>query len=188
MISALPFTDTVNTEWATEEVSDPEPDNVGFIPFASVWYAFTPAATGRYVFDARTSDFDADIIAVCTGSCGALTIIAETDDGVVSVDFTASTTYRILFGTWDAGGGNLSVEVREASPYDAPVMSVVTLNSTVAVLSWTATGPAFTPYQVERCAGAGCTSWVEVDSTTATTRTYGGLIEGTLYRFRGTGK
>jgi hypothetical protein len=106
---------TLNTRVATA-AGDPTPAcqaNFG----KGVWYSFTPNASGAVTISTCGSDFDT-VLAVFTGSCGALTAVACNDDdgpacagSQASVTFagTAGVTYRILAGGSGAIGGNLSI-------------------------------------------------------------------------------
>lgn len=65
-ITALPFTDTVDTEAATTEHGEPTPSCIGTAA-STVWYSFTPAEDTLLVAYTTGSDFDT-VIAVWAGS------------------------------------------------------------------------------------------------------------------------
>ena len=101
----LPFTDTINTTEATTAEDDPSPTCVE--TSSTVWYAFTPTAT--MTIDANTfgSDYDT-ILAVFTGTRGALTEIACNDDAdslqsKVVFEAEAGNTYYFMIGTFGFG-------------------------------------------------------------------------------------
>lgn len=100
---------SVNNEWATEEAGDPQTTYAFWYTFGTVWYTFTPSITGSYIFDLSDSDV-ANIVGIFTGSCGSLTEV-DSGENILSVALTASTTYYIMIGTWDGGGGNLVMRI-----------------------------------------------------------------------------
>jgi len=113
---------SLNTAGATA-TGDPIPScaNVS----KGVWYTFTPAASGQVTISTCGSDFDT-VVAVYTGSCGALSAVAggcNDDNGPsctgtrASVAFagTAGTTYRILAGGYGSGSGNLKIVATNAA-------------------------------------------------------------------------
>ncbi len=59
-------------------------------------------------------------------------------------------------------------------------------SATTVAVDWNASTDAVgvTGYEVQRCTGASCTSWVTVESPTATDHESTGLSAGTVYRFR----
>jgi hypothetical protein len=103
VITSLPFNDTVDMSQATFA-----PTDVSFCSgnTASVWYQFTPAASGQIAFDPGPSTADM-AIDVFTGSPGALTPAGcgsgcNCDDvggGGFILNATAGTTYWIMIST-----------------------------------------------------------------------------------------
>ena len=78
-----------------------------------VWFAYTPAQTGKAKVDTCPSDFDT-MLEVFTGGCGTLTSIGCNDDGCgyqssLSFTCTAGTTYRIWAGGYNGVSGNLQI-------------------------------------------------------------------------------
>jgi photosystem II stability/assembly factor-like uncharacterized protein len=119
---AGPFPFVVLTENLTtgEAGSDPMPPctDTNSDPLAgrwgSIWFSFTPAASGRYFLTTCGSRSDT-ILSVWTGpSCGPFQLVAggcNDDDGfqtcsaersssALDLDLEAGTTYRILVGSW----------------------------------------------------------------------------------------
>src|SRR6185436_6675456 len=69
----------------------------------------------------------------------------------------------------------------------APTNLTATAASSSQVnLSWTGStdNVAVTGYRVERCQGAGCTTFTQIGTPTGTTYNDTGLSAGTLYRYR----
>jgi hypothetical protein len=116
-ITALPFTDALDTTEATTAPEDP--DCAGSGP--TVWYAFTPAADVFVFADTFGSDYDTTL-SVYTDEGGALTQIACNDDfnglqSGVLFEATAGTTYFIMVGSFASGpGGGLIFSIDVAPP------------------------------------------------------------------------
>src|SRR6516165_9201746 len=88
-----------------------------------VWFTYTPTETAPVLVSSCGSTFDT-VIAVYTGTCGALTQIACDDDNgpdcsgtTASVVFnaTAGTTYHILAGGYNSLTGNLRIVAQLAN-------------------------------------------------------------------------
>jgi hypothetical protein len=111
-ITSLPFDDTLDTTDATMAPDDP--DCFGNGP--TVWYVFTPSEDINVLADAQANtDYDSTL-SVYTGSPGALTQIACSDDRVI-FEATAGTTYWFMVGSWFSGsGGNLVFHAEVAPP------------------------------------------------------------------------
>jgi len=113
-----------------------------------------------------------------------------------STGLTASTVYRHRVRANDAAG-NLSgysgivtsttTATPDTTPPSAPATSTATATSVSQInLSWAAStdNVAVTGYRVERCAGAGCTTFAQVASPTTTTFSDTGLSASTTYNYR----
>jgi PKD repeat protein len=121
IISALPFTNNVDTTGATSAADDP----AGCGNNGSVWYAFTPSQTEAITANTFGSNYDT-ILSVFTGTRGALTLVACNDDSAGTlqseVDFTATagTTYFFMIsqccGSGGSGGGQLAFNVSAPTP------------------------------------------------------------------------
>jgi hypothetical protein len=124
VISALPFSATVDTTQATTDANDANANANCGAPAteASVWYAFTPASTTTVGVDVSASDYSAGVIVV-TGSPGNFQL--ETcGPGSVGFSATAGVTYYILaFDDTPGGtnGGTLQISVSELQPPEAAV-------------------------------------------------------------------
>lgn len=105
-VSALPFTDTVNQPiGATLEPGEPAPTCSSSLGTGSVWWSFTPTATGSYSASAGISGFTATGLAVYQGTTLAdLTQVgcAFTVSGPLTFHATAGVTYFFqAFGPFD---------------------------------------------------------------------------------------
>jgi hypothetical protein len=123
-IAALPFSATLDTTEATTDADDANANANCGAPAteASVWYAFTPAASTGVSVDVSASDYSAGVIVV-TGSPGSFSLVTC---GPVSVGFSASAgvTYYILAFDDTPGlpnGGTLQISVTEAALPEADV-------------------------------------------------------------------
>jgi chitodextrinase len=106
---------------------------------------------------------------------------------------TNGTSYRYQVRATDAAG-NLSAYSNVASattpdttPPTAPSnLTATTASSSQVNLKWTAStdNVGVTGYLVERCEGAGCTSFTQVATVSGTTYSNTGLAADTVYRFR----
>jgi hypothetical protein len=109
-IDVLPFTDDVNTRDATTSVDDPGCNM--FSTHKTVWYEYTPMASGRVFVNTYGSDYSG-IISVWKGSPGSLTnmVCGWTD---ASFEATTGTTHylKIESPSWE-NGGNLHLNVME---------------------------------------------------------------------------
>ena len=115
-VTAIPFTDLVDTRGATTDSDPADPDCVGNGP--TVWYSFRPSSNMRVEANTFGSNYDTTL-SVYTGSPGNLTQIDCNDDagtGVqsrVSFDATAGQTYYFMVGSYSSGpGGALVFTVR----------------------------------------------------------------------------
>jgi len=145
-ITALPFTDRVDTTAATAAADDPTTcTNNG-----SVWYSFTPSTDMLVEADTAGSDYYT-VLSVYTGSRGAL---AQVPGGCVYgpssrlvFSATANTTYHFLVGfccgTGGTGGGNLVFSAAEIQPpanddfANATAVSALPFRDTVDTLAAT---------------------------------------------------
>jgi hypothetical protein len=96
-VGVLPFTDTRLTAQATTDVGEPDP--TCWDVDKTVWYAFTPSATGMYEVDTAESDFDT-VLAVYAGSALAgLSEVACNDDIAVTTDVQSRVVVHLTGGT-----------------------------------------------------------------------------------------
>jgi len=119
-ITALPFSETLDTTTATTDADDTELNEQCGAPStdASVWYEFTATVDGGVEVDLTASDYPAGAL-VGTGGPGSWTIVA-CGPGSVTFGTTAGETYAILvIDDQSDGGGNggtLRLAVSEAEP------------------------------------------------------------------------
>ncbi len=118
---------------ATKETG--EPNHAGDAGGKSVWYEWTPQASGPASMDTSGSDFDTLLVVYTGGSVSGLTEVASNDDAnggkQSKVDFaaTAGTTYRIAVDGYGAATGNIALHVNSASAdTTAPTVSLATPN------------------------------------------------------------
>ena len=107
-----------------------------------------------------------------------------------------STSYSYRVRATDAAGNvsgnsNIATATTQAPPDLTPPTAPSGLSATAAGttqinLAWTAStdNVAVTGYRVERCQGTGCTSFVQVGTTTATSFSDMGLAAATSYSYR----
>jgi glucose/arabinose dehydrogenase/fibronectin type 3 domain-containing protein len=133
----------------------------------------------------------------CQGSgCTSWAQVATpTTTSYSDTGLTQNTTYRYRVRAVDAAG-NLSAYssivsratlAPDTTAPTAPTALAATVVSTTRIdLGWTASTDAVgvTGYRVERCQGAGCTSWAQVGTPTANSYSDTGLTPGTTYRYR----
>lgn len=123
-ISALPFSETVDTTEATTDADDANANANCGAPAteASVWYAFTPATATGVGVDVSASNYSAGVIVV-TGSPGSFALVT-CGPGAVSFSAAAGVTYYFLAFDDTAGGTNggmLQISVSEVLTPEAAV-------------------------------------------------------------------
>jgi hypothetical protein len=120
-ITAIPFTETIDTTEATTDADDAEmnvADCGAPATDASVWYTITPSADAFLVADVSSSNYSAGAI-VATGSPGSFSFVT-CGPGAVVWDAASGVTYSILVfddqldgsGT----GGSLTINVDVVPP------------------------------------------------------------------------
>jgi hypothetical protein len=136
VISALPFTDSVDTTEATTAADDPECAGNGH----TVWYSFTAPTEMGIEANTFGSDYDTTL-SVYTGSRGALAQIRCNDDAADSlqsrVRFNASAgvTYFFMVGSFfDSPGGNLVFSVEQIPLLPPPLELGVSIDPVGAVV------------------------------------------------------
>src|SRR4051794_16631908 len=119
-----------------------EPDHAGITGGKSVWYKWTPQASGTTTIDTAGSNFDTLLAVYTGGAVNSLTEVASNDDadgGLQSkVSFTANagTTYRIAVDGVAGFAGNISLHLA-STPTDTTSPKV-----TSTIPKATATGVA----------------------------------------------
>ncbi len=120
---------------------------------------------------------------------GAPTITSFNDTGLA-----AATTYRYQVRATDAAG-NLSAyssiasattQTADTTAPTAPTNLAATASSAQINLAWTAStdNVAVTGYLVERCQGAGCSTFIQIAALTTPSLNNSGLSAGTSYSYR----
>lgn len=103
---------------------------------------------------------------------------------------TANTTYRYAVAARNSGGalGAPSPTSQTATLPTAPTgMNLTNIQSTSITVNWTAPGGSVPlTYKIERCQGAGCSSFTEIASGVSGVSYVNntGLVEGTSYSYR----
>jgi photosystem II stability/assembly factor-like uncharacterized protein len=143
---AVPFTNTVNSAFATTPATDPTPACA--FPGAalsgrakSIWYRYTASASGMVTADTFGSSVFDTILSVWTGSSGALTAAACNDDdgsggtglqSRVMFNAVANTTYHFMVTDWDGLGGGTTFNITMA-PAPGPDISLSPAQGTLTV-------------------------------------------------------
>ena len=104
------------TSEATKEMG--EPAHAGDVGGASLWFSWTPTASGNVSVDSAGSGFDTLLAVYTGGSVGALTLIASDDDAGTAASTSracfgavAGTTYRIAVDGYAGETGSVSLNV-----------------------------------------------------------------------------
>lgn len=139
----LPFTDQISTADATTAAEDPYCAGRG----ATVWYSYTPTASGRVNANTFGSDYDTTL-SVYTGQQAPLHQLwcnhlrPHALHSSVTWEAVAGTTYHLMVGSYSDGpGGNLSLTVKEPLDIGVTVDAVGGVDPTtgVATVSGTVT-------------------------------------------------
>jgi hypothetical protein len=138
----------------------------------------------------------ANTVATTTDTAGSgytMRIITDPDGDLVEDRVvTASGSYHATATLSYAGPWVMQlVAFRAAGAAPAPTaptnLAATAVSSTQINLSWTASteaGGTISDYLVERCAGAGCTNFLQVNTSATTTFNDTGLSSGTSYSYR----
>jgi len=121
IVRSVPYNVQEDTWGATIATDDPTPSCGRGQNSNSVWYRYTPVASGILHVDTQDSNYDT-VVAIWTGSAGNLSEVACNDDSNsttqswVETSITPSTVYYIEVMSYGApGGGNLNLNVDFAS-------------------------------------------------------------------------
>ena len=164
VVGAVPFTDTLSTVGATTEpLENINPcASIG----ATVWYRFTPSASGVYQADTFGSAGGMDtVLAVYTGAAlSSLIKLGCNDDAVglhSKVEFTASagTAYHIQAGELGGATGNLQVNVSAPPPINDAFSAAKLVNALPFADSVTTTAATTEPGEPLSCGPATKTVW-----------------------------
>jgi len=128
----------------------------------------------------------------CQGAgCTNFAEVAQVAANVASYSDTglsAGTTYSYRLRAFNSGGdSSYSNTAAATTSLAAPVnLTATAVSSTQVALSWTDNSTAEQGFKVERCQGAGCTTFVEIAQTVGSATVYDdtGLTAGTSYTYR----
>jgi|RhiMetdeSRZDD1v2_1073273.scaffolds.fasta_scaffold23332_6 PKD repeat protein len=121
VIPSLPYTNVVDNTGAASEASEPAPSCVGSVPTGSVWYAYTPSASGSV--SARVSGPFSTAVAAYTGSGidGLSQVGCRSFGSLLTMHVDAGTTYHFQAGGMFGGRGTLQFSL-DVTP--APVANM----------------------------------------------------------------
>jgi hypothetical protein len=188
-IAALPFSDMLETGYATTSPGDP----YCFGQAASVWYSFTPADDVRVELSTLGSNYGTSV-SVYTGASGSLVQLAcnasgMTAGGRVRFAAQAGTTYLIMIAGTFIGGGSLSFSAVEGPP--APDNDEIEHSRSIGAIPFSdtqdttdATSASDDPF----CYGQGPTVWYSFTPTTdvrVELNTFGSSYGATLSVYTG---
>jgi hypothetical protein len=173
----FPWLSTVaDTRLAGKTGDPPSPTCATLNPDRSVWYRFTPAASGTYNLslctDTKTSVFDTLLAIYSAGSCsGPFTRVACNDDAcefksAITTNLTAGTSYYIVAWDPDHTTGESLIQLRVATA--APRLTSVTRVGNGVELRFTANVSQH--YTVDATTTLGA-SWSQIGSVTPTNST-----------------
>ena len=162
-ITALPFSDFINTRGATSAPDDPT-DCYG--TDASVWYELTSITDIRIQVDTSNSDYDT-VVAVYTGTRGNLNLMACWDNPCFTLDIQAGETYYFMVTSRYGMGGDLHVNCA-TSP--APANDDFDNATTITALPFSdfinTRGATSAPDDPTDCYGTDASVWYELTSIT----------------------
>lgn len=109
IVGNVPYSDIVDTSAATIGTGDPIPSCGNGSNSKSVWYAYTPSASGILTADTFGSSYDT-ILSAYTGTCGTFVDAACNDDSagsqsMVQMNVTAGNIYHFLVSARNTDGG-----------------------------------------------------------------------------------
>ncbi|MGD8813649.1 MAG: C1 family peptidase, partial [Anaerolineales bacterium] len=129
VVSSMPYSTAQDTIGATNAGDDPGYSCLGDSQrYNTVWYRYTPSASGTLDINTFGSDFDT-VLGVYTGTRGSLTSVACNDDSgslQSSVSFTASaeTAYHIQVASYSSGGGTLELNA-DFTAFPPPINDIM---------------------------------------------------------------
>ena len=149
----------------------------------------------RLTWTNKTTSHTGISIERCQGaSCSSFAAIATVGTGVSSFNDTTAcnnqpTSYRVQAVNstvpWSSAYSNTASITIPAPP--APAGLTATRASEIQInLAWTDNNTDETGFKIERCAGAGCTTFAQVAAVLANVKTYNdtAVIPGTTYRYQ----
>ena len=177
-----------------------EPAQAGNAGGASVWYSWTPAASGSATIDTAGSSFDTTLGVYTGTSVGALTLRDANDDvsgtttSRVTLTVSAGTTYRISVDGYNAARGAITLHWALTAAAGAPANDAFAAAQALPAPSGTVTGSNVgatkepgEPAQAGDAGGASVWySWTPATSGSATIDTAGSSFDTTLGVYTGT--
>lgn len=121
----------------------------------------------------------------------SLTTVGANVTSYANSGLTANTTYRYRVQgyktsscSWDTTYSAVAETV--TSPSAPTNLAATTPNTTQVTLTWTDTTASETGFEVERCSGAGCSSFARINTTGANATSFSDVTaaSGTTYRYR----
>jgi len=128
VISSVPYSNSQDTTGATTATDDPHFTCVSGQKYNTVWYRYTPTASGIFTVNTFGSSYDT-VLAIWTGTRGALQSKACNDDtgglqSQVLVPVSAGTTYYIeVAGYREYSYGILNISFSQMFPTYLPLIS-----------------------------------------------------------------
>ena len=118
VIGSSSYSNSQTTLGATLETNEPRPcGSIG----STVWYRYTPGASGTITIDTYGSSFDTVLAVYVGSSLSGLSNLACNDDDAgaqsrVQFSGSAGTTYQIQVGGFNSATGSLSIRLQAAPP------------------------------------------------------------------------
>ena len=198
----LPVAIDTTLATTTAGVTPPCVTNIGSFPSRDVWFKFTPAVSGTYIFSTSSEVgtlIDDTSLGLYTNDCSFLSQIACNDNGlgrgVLFQALSAGGTYYLA--VWDnapnfiPGETRLQLQVSQATQPTVETRSPISIASTGAVLSGTVNVNALLGrfwFEWGPTSSLGSTSQVKVLFANATTFTTNlpvtGFSPNTVYQYR----
>ncbi len=193
VVGAVPYTNTQDISGATSAGDDPAlPCSSNLPRNRTVWYRYTAPSTHTLIIDTSGSSYDT-VLAVWTGSRGALTNVACNDDAAVGVlqsqvqvATTAGTTYHIEVADYFNPSTTSSLTLNLTAPAPGAFGKTAPANGATGLpsnptLSWGASaGASSYEYCYDTSNNGVCDgSWTSTGTTTSANPT--GLAASTAH-------
>jgi hypothetical protein len=130
IITALPFSDSVDTTEATVAADDPTSACFAETPVFTLWYSFTPPTSTRLERPLSFSGSTPAGMSVYTGSRGNLSEVLCGPTGIQQFDVVGGTTY--FFMIWGFGAGVVQFDLAEILPPPSITLSIDSTGSVAA--------------------------------------------------------